>query len=577
MSQSEMLSTLTTQLNAVDIRESNSSPRQPSPQQPPTRTAPARRSSWLTEVGADTRRHSTSAGNVLKPVSPQLGFGPNRSQSFSVGPRQPDQAVNTESASQKRFSTAFTTVSESAIEDEYDPSIHSNSSQSNSVAESPLRVSRRSFDQQTPRSTLPTSLLSPPNEASEYTGINHASPQLSHRSDELNMGLLYYIVEFKLYRSEVYMFDQNYGVDIRPGNVVIVEADRGIDLGKVKSVTKTYSEALVVLAEAQRAHHDELLSFCRLSRVDRHFHPPALNGLEKAREDEARGIQPVCRQILRKPVDSEIEKLKEKEHQEAKARRHAHNEAAKLGFNIEILDAEFQFDFEKLTISFYAETYIHFNNLVNQLYKQYKTRIWMSNICQSANSQHLAGMAGGRNAPRGPQAMNPISPRQGPGQRYSSMPQMELTNSPGPPYYDQYGQRVPVDPPPTPPGKILYDWGAQAPSRAFDYQRAIGLGPPESRVAVQPETRYQAYPRTSMSPSQQLPQFAQRDGYRPLNPNPGIPLNEYERKIAQRHQERLPPASGMPSMLLTEPVQYPLVQRSPMPWNPPGANAPRRR
>ncbi|KAK5279807.1 hypothetical protein LTR40_007258 [Exophiala xenobiotica] len=47
---------------------------------------------------------------------------------------------------------------------------------------------------------------------------------------------------------------------------------------------------------------------------------------------------------------------------------------------MEILDAEFQMDSKKLTFYYFADSYINFNNLVTDLFKVYKTRIWMSAI-----------------------------------------------------------------------------------------------------------------------------------------------------------------------------------------------------
>lgn len=37
-------------------------------------------------------------------------------------------------------------------------------------------------------------------------------------------------------------------------------------------------------------------------------------------------------------------------------------------------------DYHKLTYYYYAETYVNFNDLVTDLFKQYKVRIWMSAI-----------------------------------------------------------------------------------------------------------------------------------------------------------------------------------------------------
>jgi hypothetical protein len=65
--------------------------------------------------------------------------------------------------------------------------------------------------------------------------------------------------------------------------------------------------------------------------------------------------------------------------------------------NMEILDAEFQMDWKKLTFYYFADAYINFNSLVTDLFKIYKTRIWMSAI----NPASFASPTLGIQAPSG--------------------------------------------------------------------------------------------------------------------------------------------------------------------------------
>lgn len=64
---------------------------------------------------------------------------------------------------------------------------------------------------------------------------------------------------------------------------------------------------------------------------------------------------------------------------------------------MEILDAEFQMDWKKLTFYYFADAYINFNSLVTDLFKVYKTRIWMSAI----NPASFASPSLGLQAPSG--------------------------------------------------------------------------------------------------------------------------------------------------------------------------------
>jgi hypothetical protein len=49
-------------------------------------------------------------------------------------------------------------------------------------------------------------------------------------------------------------------------------------------------------------------------------------------------------------------------------------------------------DYHKLTFFYYAEEYVNFNELVTDLFKQYKVRIWMSAV-NPASVLNPAGMA----------------------------------------------------------------------------------------------------------------------------------------------------------------------------------------
>lgn len=49
-------------------------------------------------------------------------------------------------------------------------------------------------------------------------------------------------------------------------------------------------------------------------------------------------------------------------------------------------------DYHKLTYFYYAESYVNFNDLVTDLFKQYKVRIWMSAV-NPASVVNPAGMS----------------------------------------------------------------------------------------------------------------------------------------------------------------------------------------
>ncbi|KAK3071460.1 hypothetical protein LTS18_014858, partial [Coniosporium uncinatum] len=84
--------------------------------------------------------------------------------------------------------------------------------------------------------------------------------------------------------------------------------------------------------------------------------------------------------IKRIATPYEVSQLMEKEGSEAKAKRLCQHKANERGLKMEILEAELQMDLHKLTFYYYADAYVNFNDLVTDLFKIYKTRIWMSAV-----------------------------------------------------------------------------------------------------------------------------------------------------------------------------------------------------
>lgn len=88
-------------------------------------------------------------------------------------------------------------------------------------------------------------------------------------------------------------------------------------------------------------------------------------------------------------------------------------------------------DYKKLTFYYYADAYINFNELVTDLFKVYKTRIWMSAV----NPASFASSAGNSQIPPpsaiGPGAVGPKNARSRPD--LSALPPLPALPVPGPP------------------------------------------------------------------------------------------------------------------------------------------------
>ncbi|KAJ1342930.1 hypothetical protein BSLG_002587 [Batrachochytrium salamandrivorans] len=159
-----------------------------------------------------------------------------------------------------------------------------------------------------------------------------------------------YVVEFKAGRVDYfYVADGSIGV-INVGDLAIVEADRGKDLGKV---IDTGINSFQDLQLYQATHPDAL--------VDSHL--------------SSKEIYP--KRVFRLAQGQEIGMLLSKGQDEAKAMGVCQVKIRQRKLAMEIVDAEYQWDRRKLTFYFVAERRVDFRELVRELFKIFKMRIWM--------------------------------------------------------------------------------------------------------------------------------------------------------------------------------------------------------
>ncbi|KAI8378112.1 PSP1 C-terminal conserved region-domain-containing protein [Choanephora cucurbitarum] len=171
-----------------------------------------------------------------------------------------------------------------------------------------------------------------------------------------------YMVEFKGGRTDFfYVLDSN---QFHPqiGDLVIVEGDRGKDLGKVAANTLTL-EQVTILEQRKQAQLQQLES-------------------EKDKEEDtatpAKAPREIhIKRIFRLAASDEINLLLVKGQDEHKALVVCQQKTKQRKLPMEVVDAEYQWDRRKLTFYFEAENRIDFRELVRELFKIYKTRIWM--------------------------------------------------------------------------------------------------------------------------------------------------------------------------------------------------------
>lgn len=163
---------------------------------------------------------------------------------------------------------------------------------------------------------------------------------------------LLYIVTFKCHRADVFYIQEDTGLQVKLGDLVIVEADRGTDLGTIQHVNVSWQKAKELKEQYLEEHYKLLMLFSRQSQsgASNVVNPGIGNrsaiggmgppGSQGAHETQSTEIKPKL--IKRLAQNHEILTLREKEGNEAKAKRVCQQKVADHRLNMEILDAEFQ-------------------------------------------------------------------------------------------------------------------------------------------------------------------------------------------------------------------------------------------
>ena len=105
--------------------------------------------------------------------------------------------------------------------------------------------------------------------------------------------------------------------------------------------------------------------------------------------DPSSGKEMQPKMIYRHAQPPEVNMLLDKARDEAKALSICRAKCKQKNLDMEVVDAEFQWDRKKLTFFFLAEQRIDFRDLVKDLFKIYKTRIWMCAVERNRTNTHL--------------------------------------------------------------------------------------------------------------------------------------------------------------------------------------------
>ncbi len=153
-----------------------------------------------------------------------------------------------------------------------------------------------------------------------------------------------FVVEFKGHRKEFFYNTYYHKLNVR--DLVIIQAERGEDAGIIKQQI----------------------------RKEAGYEP---------------GSKP--RSILRRASGEDIARLKELRQQELAYKKEISEVIRRYGLIMKIVDLEFQFDGNKMTIFFTAEHRVDFRSLVKELASRYRTRIEMRQIGVRDEARRVGG------------------------------------------------------------------------------------------------------------------------------------------------------------------------------------------
>ncbi|KAI8381322.1 PSP1 C-terminal conserved region-domain-containing protein [Radiomyces spectabilis] len=164
-----------------------------------------------------------------------------------------------------------------------------------------------------------------------------------------------YMIEFKAGRTD-FFYAADPQLQLQVGDLVIVEADRGKDLGKIARSHLSVDQIAELQARKQQQQAEK-------------------NPEDTAEDAKSREVN--VKRIYRLAMPDEINLLLVKDQDEHRALAICQQKTKQRKLPMEVVDAEYQWDRRKLTFYFVADRRIDFRELVRELFKMYKTRIWM--------------------------------------------------------------------------------------------------------------------------------------------------------------------------------------------------------
>ncbi|HEY8062676.1 MAG TPA: regulatory iron-sulfur-containing complex subunit RicT, partial [Gemmatimonadales bacterium] len=171
---------------------------------------------------------------------------------------------------------------------------------------------------------------------------------------------------------------------LRLNEPVLVEAERGLDFGRVNAVGDTALAKCGGCTSCEVASGSELLATGEQPAAS--SDQPAANSQQPAATNDARP------QVVRRAAPRDILQHEELRRNEDEVRRQVAERAQSHKLTMRISDTEWQWDRNRLTIYFTSESRVDFRNLVRELATRFRTRIELRQIGVRDEAARLGGV-----------------------------------------------------------------------------------------------------------------------------------------------------------------------------------------
>lgn len=210
------------------------------------------------------------------------------------------------------------------------------------------------------------------------------------------------LIAFKCGRVDCFYLPDSSPLKLKINDLVVVEADRGRDLGKIVKLDVSIDEARLLKYLQHQEQQAALASFDNpggsISSQASGSPPPSSSSQSQGNGGGAQqtGNVPTLhfpKPIVRFAMPNEVYQIVNKQSDEEKAKRICLLKIESSNLSMSVIDAEYQWDRRKLTFYYNAQHRIDFRDLVRELFRIYKTRIWMCAVNNDviANTNNING------------------------------------------------------------------------------------------------------------------------------------------------------------------------------------------